>query len=55
MGHKCFSIWGDWLEGHMMANHPHIWGDWLSCDPVRGTHDSRSPHIRRELLIPYKG
>ena len=22
-----------------------IWGDWLSCDPLRGSHDSRSPHI----------
>ena len=30
MGHKCFLIWGDWL----------------SCDPLRGSHDSQSPHIR---------
>ena len=22
-----------------------IWGDWLSCDPLRGSHDSQSPHI----------
>ena len=29
----------------MIANHPHIWGDWLSCDPLRGSHDSQSPHI----------
>ena len=20
-----------------------IWGDWLSCDPLRGSHDSQSP------------
>ena len=33
-------------EGHMIVNHPHIWGDWLSCDPMRGSHDSQSPHIR---------
>ena len=25
MGHKCFLIWGDWL----------------SCDPLRGSHDSQ--------------
>ena len=23
-----------------------IWGDWLSCDPLRGSHDSQSPHTR---------
>ena len=28
-----------------------IWGDWLSCDPLRGSHDSRSPHIWRWLVI----
>ena len=22
-----------------------IWGDWLSFDPLRGSHDSQSPHI----------
>ena len=25
------------------------WGDWLSCDPLRGSHDSQSPHIRKHL------
>ena len=30
MGHKCFLIRGDWL----------------SCDPLRGSHDSQSPHMR---------
>ena len=25
---------------------PYIGGDWLSCDPLRGSHDSQSPHIR---------
>ena len=30
MGHKCFFIWGDRL----------------SCDPLRRSHDSQSPHIR---------
>ena len=29
MGHKCFLIWGDWL----------------SCDPLRESHGSQSPHI----------
>ena len=27
-----------------------IWGDWLSCDPIRGSHDSQSPHIRKHLV-----
>ena len=26
-----------------------IWGDWLSCDPLRGSHDSQSFHIRKHL------
>ena len=26
-----------------------IWGGWLSCDPLRGSHDSQSPHIRKRL------
>ena len=33
-------------EGHMIANHPIYGGDWLSCDILRGSHDSQSPHIR---------
>ena len=28
-----------------MNNYVLIWGDWLSCDPLRGSHDSRSPHV----------
>ena len=28
-----------------MNNYVLIWGDWLSCDPLRGSHDSPSPHI----------
>ena len=28
-----------------MNNHSLIWGDWLSCDPLRGSHDSQSPMI----------
>ena len=24
-----------------------IWGDWLSCDPLRGSHDSQSPHMKK--------
>ena len=28
-----------------MNNYVLIWGDWLSCDPLRGSHDSQSPHI----------
>ena len=27
-----------------MDNYVLIWGDWLSCDPLRGSHDSKSPH-----------
>ena len=34
MGHKCFLIWGDWL----------------SCDPLRESHDSQSPHIWGDWL-----
>ena len=45
-----------------------IWGDWLSCDPLRGSHDSQSPPINTcapawgnfdlfvtKLFILYKG
>ena len=32
-----------------MNNYVHIWGDWLSRDPLRGSHDSQSPHIRKHL------
>ena len=34
-----------------------IWGDWLSCDPIRGSHDSQSPHIWGDWLScdPLKG
>ena len=32
-----------------MNNYILIWGDWLSCDPLRGSHDSQSPHIRKHL------
>ena len=32
-----------------MNNYGLIWGDWLSCDPLRGSHDSQSPHIRKHL------
>ena len=28
-----------------MNNFVLIWGDWLSCDLLRGSHDSQSPHI----------
>ena len=30
---------------HGMNNYVLMWGDWLSCDPLRGSHDSQSPHI----------
>ena len=30
---------------YCMNNYVLIWGDWLSCDPLRGSHDSQSPHI----------
>ena len=32
-----------------MNNYVLIWGDWLSCDPLRGSHDSQPPHIRKHL------
>ena len=32
-----------------MNNYVLTWGDWLSCDPLRGSHDSQSPHIRKHL------
>ena len=32
-----------------MNNYVLIWGDWLSCDPLIGSHDSQSPHIREHL------
>ena len=28
-----------------MNNYVLIWGDWLLCDPLKGSHDSQSPHI----------
>ena len=44
-----------------MNNYVLIWGDRLSCDPLRGSHNSQSPHIWGEWLscdylirIPYK-
>ena len=36
-----------------MNNYVLIWGesrDRLSCDPLRESHDSRSPHIRKKLV-----
>ena len=27
-----------------------LWSDWLSCDPLRGSHDSQSPHIWGDRL-----
>ena len=36
-------------ESHMIANHPIYGVDWLSCDPLRGSHDSQSPHIRKHI------
>ena len=34
---------------YSMNNDVLIWGDWLACDPLRGSHDSQSPHIRKHL------
>ena len=34
-----------------MNNYVLIWGEWLSCDPLRGSHDSQSPHIRKHLCL----
>ena len=33
-----------------MNNDVLIWGDWLSCDPLRGSHDSQSRHIWGDWL-----
>ena len=30
-----------------MNNYVLIWGYWLSYDPLRGSHDGQSPHIRK--------
>ena len=35
-----------------MNNYVLIWGDWLSCDPLRGSHDSQSPP-NKETLVPH--
>ena len=35
---------------YSMNNYVLIWGDWLSCDPLRGSHDSQSPHIWGDWL-----
>ena len=32
-----------------MNKYVFIWGDWISCGPLRGSHDSQSPHIRKHL------
>ena len=34
---------------YSMINYVLIWGDWLTCDPLRGSHDSQSPHISKHL------
>ena len=33
-----------------MNNYVLIWGDWLSCDPLRGSHDSQSPTYKGKLV-----
>ena len=35
-----------------MNNYVLIWDDWLSCDPLRGSHDSQSPPYK-ETLVPH--
>ena len=35
-------------KGHMI-DHPIYGCDWLSCDSLRGSYDSQSPHIRKHL------
>ena len=39
-------------EGHMIANHPVYGCDWLSCDPLKGSHDSQSSPYK-ETLVPH--
>ena len=39
----------------MIENHTHIWDDWLACDPLRGSHDSQSPHIRTNYSYHIRG
>ena len=36
-----------------MNNFVLIWGDCLSCDPLRGSLDSQSPHIWGDWLVPH--
>ena len=40
---------GDLSPLYGMNNYVLIWDDWLSCDPLGGSHDSQSPHIRKHL------
>ena len=40
---------GDLSPVYGMNNYVLIWGDWLSCDPLGGSHDSQSPHIRTHV------
>ena len=35
------------------ASYVLIWGDWISCDPLRGSNDSQSPHNYKETLVPH--
>ena len=37
--------------GQMIANHPVYGGDLLSCDTLRGSHDSITPY--KETLVPH--
>ena len=39
----------------MIADYPHIWGGWLSCDLLRGSHDSQSPHIINNYSYHIRG
>ena len=47
--HSCSDLKVIYHPLYGMNNYVLIWSDWLSCDPLRGSHDSQSPHIWKHL------
>ena len=38
-------------EGHVIANHPIYGGEWLSCDPLRGSHNSHDSIVATLIYL----
>ena len=49
--HNTFSVINGDLIWYGLNNYVLLWSDWLSCDPLRWSHDSQSPH--KETLVPH--